>query len=129
MINRNLIIIEQIYEAFEKRDFVAFFKLLSPQVSIFQCPEMPFGGSYTGLDGARTFFETVGSYLDTHITIESTIDAGERIAILGRVTGTVVSNGQTFDSPVLHLWGFKDGLANRLEIALDVPTLQAAMNN
>jgi hypothetical protein len=27
----------------------------------------------------------------------------------------------------MHLWGFEDGLAVRLEIILDVPTMQAAL--
>jgi len=27
----------------------------------------------------------------------------------------------------MHLWGFEDGLAVRLEIVLDVPTMQAAL--
>ncbi len=32
-----------------------------------------------------------------------------------------------FDVPIMHLWGFEDGLAVRLEIVLDVPTMQAAL--
>ena len=81
----------------------------------------------SGPRGARVFFERVTTYLDPHEAIERIIDAGERVAVISRACGTVKSTGRTFEVPVMHLWGFKDGLAVRLEIALDVPTMLVAL--
>jgi ketosteroid isomerase-like protein len=63
------------------------------------------------------------------VTIERIIDAGERVAVIGRSYGTAKSTGCKFDVPIMHLCGFKDGLAVRLEIALDVPTMLAALDS
>jgi ketosteroid isomerase-like protein len=103
--------------------------MLSPGVHITQCPQLPFGGTFLGHEGARVFFGKVATYLDSYVTIERIIDTGEHVALIGRTYGTVKSTGRKFEIPIMHLWGFKDGLAVRLEIALDVPTMLAALDS
>jgi hypothetical protein len=49
----NINLIDRIYEAFETRDFLKFFKLLSPTIHITQCPEVPWGGVFHGLEEAK----------------------------------------------------------------------------
>jgi hypothetical protein len=61
------------------------------------------------------------------VAIERVIDGSDRIAVIGRGHGTIKSTGRGFDVPIMHLWGFQDGLAVRLEIVLDVPAMQAAL--
>jgi uncharacterized protein len=127
MSSQNIAIVNRIYEAFQARDFAAFFSTLSPEIHITQCPELPFGGIFQGHDEARSFFEGVAKYVDSYVTIERIIDATSRVAVIGRTYGTAKATGRNFDVPILHLWGFRDGLAVRLEIALDVATMQAAL--
>jgi uncharacterized protein len=124
---KNLMVIERIYDAFEGRDFVAFFNLLSPTVHITQCPEVPWGGVFLGLEEAKAFFAKLGMYLDNHVAVERVIDGNNRIAVIGRVHGTVKGSGRSYDVPIMHLWEFRDGLAVRLEIVIDVPTMLAAL--
>jgi ketosteroid isomerase-like protein len=69
----------------------------------------------------------LNTYLDDHVAIERVIDGGDRIAVIGRGSGTIKSTGRDFDVSIMHLWGFQDGLAVRLEIVLDVPAMQAAL--
>jgi len=128
MSSKNIKVVHRIYEAFQTRDFAAFFSNLSPEIHITQCGELPFGGVFQGLDEAQAFFKGVANYVDSYITIERIIDAGDRIAVIGRAYGTVKSNGHSFDVPVLHLYEFRNELAIRLEIALDVPTMLAALD-
>lgn len=123
MPTQNLIVIHRIYETFEARDFASFFSLLSPEVQIMQCPELPFGGVFHGQEGARTFFGKVGTYLDSHVEIERLIDSNNRIAMVGRTYGTVKATDRSFDTQIVHLWELRDGLVVRLEIALDLPAL------
>jgi hypothetical protein len=84
---------------------------------------------FQGIDGAKLFFGTLNTYLDSHVAIELIIDGGDRIAVIGRAHGTIKSTGGPFDAAIMHLWAFKDGLASRLEIVLDVPVMvmQAAL--
>jgi len=128
MSSENIAMIDRIYEAFETRDFLTFFNLLSPVIHISQCPEVPWGGVYRGFEEAKAFFGKVNMYLENHVAIERVIDGGERIAVIGRTRGTIKGNGHRFDVPIMHLWKFQDGLAVRLEIVIDVPTMQNALS-
>jgi uncharacterized protein len=127
MSSENILMIDRIYEAFETRDFLTFFNLLSPTIHITQCPEVPWGGVFRGIEGAKVFFGRVSTYLEDHVAIERVVDGCDRIAVIGRAHGTIRGNGRLFDVPIMHLWKFQDGLAVRLEIVLDVPTMQTAL--
>jgi uncharacterized protein len=127
MSSENINLIDRIYEAFETRDFLKFFKLLSPTIHITQCSEVPWGGVFHGLEEAKVFFGKVNTSLEDHVAIERVVDGCDRIAVIGRAHGTIKGTARGFDVPIMHLWGFEDGLAVRLEIVLDVPTMQAAL--
>jgi ketosteroid isomerase-like protein len=123
----NIGLINRIYKAFENRDASTFFSFLSHEIHVTQCPLVPWGGVFQGIDEAKLFFGKVNTYLDSHVTIERIINGGDRIAIIGRTHGTIKDTGGAFDVPIMHLWAFKDGLAGRLEIVIDVPVMQAAL--
>jgi uncharacterized protein len=127
MSSENTTTVDRIYEAFEIRDFLGFFNLLSPAIHVTQCHEVPWGGVFQGLEEARIFLGKVNTYLDDHVTIERVIDGGDRIAVIGRGHGIIKGTGRGFDVPIMHLWEFRDGPAVRLEIVLDVPTMRAAL--
>lgn len=93
-----------------------------------QCPQVPWGGVFHGLEEARVFFGKLSAYLDDHIAIDHIIDGGERIAVIGRGQGTIRDTNTPFDVAIMHLWAFDNGLAVRLEIVLDVPIMQAALH-
>jgi hypothetical protein len=63
MSSGNLTIINQLYEAFEKRNMPAFMSLLSPAINVVQCPEVPWGGSFDGFKGVEVFFGKVNVHL------------------------------------------------------------------
>jgi ketosteroid isomerase-like protein len=123
----NTTTIDRIYEAFETREFLPLFNLLSPTIHITQCHEVPWGGVFHGLEEAKVFFKKVDAYLENRVAIESVIDGGDRIAVIGRTYGSIRATGRGFDVPIMHLWGFQDGLAVRLEIVINVPTMRAAL--
>ena len=127
MSSENVVTIDRIYEAFEHRDSTTLFSLLSPEIQVTQCPQIPWGGVFHGLEEAKLFFSKVHAYLDDHVAVEQIVDGGDRIVVIGRGQGTIRNTGCPFDVPIMHLWAFKDGLAVRLEIVLDVPTMQAAL--
>jgi uncharacterized protein len=127
MSSENVAIINRIYEAFEDRDIPTVFSLLSPDIHVIQCPQVPWGGFFHGVEEAKVFFGKVNTYLDNHVAIERIIDGVDRIAVVGRTHGTIKGTGVPFDVPLMHLWAFKDELVSRLEIVLDVSIMQAAL--
>jgi uncharacterized protein len=127
MSSENVIIISRIYEAFENRDISTFFTLLSPTIHITQCPEIPWGGVFHGVEDAKVFFGRLNTHLDNYVVVESIIDGGDRIAVIGQTYGTTKGTGTPFNVPIMHLWAFKDKLAVRLEIVIDVLMMQTAL--
>jgi hypothetical protein len=123
----NTTTIDRIYEAFETREFLTLFNLLSPTIHIIQCDGVPWGGVFHGLEKAKVFFHKVNAYLENHVAIERVIDGGGRIAVIGRTYGIIKGTDRRFDVPIMHLWEFQDRLAVRLEIVIDVPTMRAAL--
>lgn len=127
MSSQNIESIDRIYKAFEDRDTSTLFGFLSHDIHVTQCPQIPWGGVFQGIDEAKRFFGTLNTYLDSHVAIELIIDGGDRIAVIGRAHGIVTRTRGSFDVAIMHLWAFTDGLASRLEIVLDVPVMQAAL--
>ena len=76
MPSENTTTIDRIYEAFETRDFITFFNLLSPAIHVTQCHEVPWGGVFHGHEEAKVFFGKVNTYLEDHVAIERVIDGG-----------------------------------------------------
>jgi hypothetical protein len=68
---------------------LTFFSLLSPQIHITQCPQVPWGGVFQGIELAKVFFGKVKTYLDDHVATEGIVDGGDRIAVIGRGQGTI----------------------------------------
>ena len=122
-----LAVVDRIYKTFETRDFATFFSLISPQISVTQCPDLPWGGVYQGVEAAKAFFGKLDSYLDNRVVVERIIGCSDRVAVIGRTLGTARNTGRAFDVSLMHLWEFQDGLAARLEIVLDGPTMLAAL--
>lgn len=127
MPTKNRVSLQRIYEAFEARDFSKFFGLLSPEIQLTQNPGVPWGGKFRGHDGVRVFLERMAEQVISYVAIERILDAGESMAVTGRTYGATRRSHRRFDVPTVHLWEFKDGLATRLEIALDLPAFKMVL--
>ena len=60
---------------------------LHPDVEIRQTELVPWGGHYRGHEGAREFFGRVLGAIDSTVTVERFIDAGDHVAAVGRTRG------------------------------------------
>ena len=125
--SKNVTLVKSSYEALVSGNLGTFLHNLSPEIRISQSSELPWGGEFRGRSGARMLFVRLAEYVEAAIDIERLIDGGERIAAIGRIHGRTKGGGRAFDAPLVHLWELKDGLAIRLEIAVDVPRLLAAL--
>lgn len=119
--------VQEVYEAFGRRDLAKVFRLLSPQVEIVQSAELPWGGVYKGHEDARMFFGKLGSAIDSTLEFERMISAGDRVAAVGWTQGTVRGNGASYRVPVVHVWTVLDGVVIRAEFLIENATMLEAL--
>src|SRR5262249_42869224 len=124
---RDLEKVQDIYDAYERRDLVSVFQLLSKDVEFLQSTELPWGGHYTGHDGARQFMAALREHVDSLVVLERLIDAGDHVVAVGRTVGKACATKLEFDVPVVHVWTLQDGQVSRFEAYIDNATMLAAL--
>jgi ketosteroid isomerase-like protein len=101
--------------------------LMSPDVEIIQSTELPWGGTYLGHDGVKKFLTTLSEHIDSQVQVERLIDAGEKIAVVGRTVGKTRKTKLEFDLPIVHVWTFNEGQVTRFEPYIDNATMLTAL--
>ena len=100
---------------------------MSPDVEIIQSTELPWGGNYLGHDGVKKFLTTLAEHIDSQVQVERMIDAGDKIAVIGRTVGKARKTKLEFDVPIVHIWTMREGQVTRFEPYIDNATLLAAL--
>ena len=127
MTTANSKLVQAVYSAFQRRDLTALTKLLSPEITIRQSELLPWGGSYQGVAEFQKFFAKLTQHIDSNLSFDSLIDAGEHVVAIGRTSGKVIKNGAPFDLPVVHVWGIEQGLIASFSPYIEVPLMLAAL--
>ena len=122
-----LTIVQAAYSAYAQRNVDAVFALLSREIEIGQTPELPWGGVHHGLEGARRFFGLLAQHTDGGPVPEEFLAAGEQVAVIGRLCGTVRATGVAFDLRIVHVWTVRGGRITRFEALIDTPGMLAAL--
>jgi len=120
-------IVERLYEGFRTRDMATIFELLSPEVEIVQSEELPWGGTYQGHDGARQFFGKLGAHLNSTLTLERYVRAGDHIVAIGWTSGTVKATGAPYHVAIAHVWQVRDGKIVAAKFYIDNPVMAKAL--
>jgi ketosteroid isomerase-like protein len=121
-------VVQEIYAAFGRRDVAAVFARLSPDVELVQSTELPWGGRYRGLDGAGQFMTKLTSHLESAVTLERMIAAGDHVVAIGWTEGRVKAGGGSFRVPLAHVWEVSDGKVIRVQFFIDNATMGAALS-
>lgn len=128
MASDNLQIIKQIYTAFETKDFGIIEAVFAADVEIVQSELVPWGGRFSGHQGAVAFFTGLLAHIDPHLTVEQTVDAGDHVVEVGRTSGRTVAAGTPFDVAEIHVWRLHEGKVVSMQVYLDVPAMLAALS-
>ncbi len=120
-------IVTNLYRAFERRDLTAIMSALSPEITLRQSDQLPWGGLYVGPSGVSAFLSKLTQSVDSKVTIERIIDAGETIVVVGRTEGAVRKSGAPFRVPVAHVWTLRDGKAVDVAFNIDNPLMLEAL--
>jgi ketosteroid isomerase-like protein len=118
--------VQEVYDAFARRDLPKVFSLLSPDIEIVQSEELPWGGLYRGHDGARQFFAKLGSNINSTLDIERLIDAEDYVVAVGWTHGMVNATGASYRVPIAHVWRVRDSLVIQAQFLIDNPTMLEA---
>ncbi len=124
----NVKVVTSLYDALRRKDIHSMAALSNPDITVHQSEEVPWGGVYQGIEQALQFFGKVSSFLDSSVSIERILDAGDCVAVIGRTVGTVKATQQPFDTPLVHLWQLREGRIASLAVFLDhamLPQLQS----
>jgi ketosteroid isomerase-like protein len=119
--------VQELYDAFGRRDLPKVFSLLSPDIEIVQSEEVPWGGLYRGHDGARQFFGKLGSHINSTLNLERLISAGDHVVAIGWTHGTVNATGASYRVPIAHVWSVRHGLVMQTQFFIDHPTMLEAL--
>jgi ketosteroid isomerase-like protein len=87
------------------------------------------GGSLHGREGARTYLQEIEEHFDEWtVVVDAWHDAGDRVAMVGRIHLHGRESGITLDQPVGILFEVRDRQLFRLETFIDDPAdaLEAA---
>ncbi|MDB5308919.1 MAG: hypothetical protein JWO38_3121 [Gemmataceae bacterium] len=114
-------VIADLYAAFARRDLPAILALTDPGMTVIQTDQLPWGGTFHGHEGLRTFMERLVGRVDSRVEVEEYVEAGDQVVAIGRTRGTVRGTGTPFDIRVAHVWTVKSGRAVRFEAYIDTP--------
>lgn len=122
-------LVGEMYDAFARRDGAAVLERLHPDVEIHQTELVPWGGSYRGHEGAKEFLGRVLGAIDSKVTIERFVDAGDQVVAVGRTRGRTRAGDAAFDLAVVHVWTVRDTRIARLEVYIDTPAMRQALGS
>ncbi|MBB4638020.1 hypothetical protein FHS01_004079 [Longimicrobium terrae] len=120
-------LIRALYDAFGRGDILDVFSTLTQDVVIEQTTELPWGGTWRGMDDAREFFLRLMQRVDSRVEVQEVFAAGSRVIVIGRTRGMARRTGTAFDVRVVHVFELRGGKVSRFETYVDTPAMQAVL--
>lgn len=122
-------LVQDLYDAFGRRDLPQILRLLSPDIELSQTAALPWGGTFRGHDGAQRFFAALTQHLSSTVSIDRIIDAIDHVVVIGRTRGHVNATGASYDIAIAHVWHLRDHRVARAQFFIDTPAMLSALNS
>jgi ketosteroid isomerase-like protein len=125
----NLAILKKGYEDFGKGDIPAVLAVFDENIEWTEAEGFPYAGTYKGPQNvAEGVFTKLGTEWDGYtVKANEFIDAGDRIVVLGKYSGTYKATGKSFEAEFAHVWTLRDGKAVNFMQYADTALVQAAL--
>ena len=122
-------VIESIYAAFQRGDIPYILSQVATGASWRQPKTTPWGGDYTGPEGAAQFFTKLAAVMET-VSFEprENIAAGDEVFSFGTYAGRSVRTGKTAHADWMFRWRVSGGKIVSYQGYLDTAALAAAMS-
>jgi ketosteroid isomerase-like protein len=105
-------IVKELYAAFGRGDVATILSTLSHDVSweVAGPPEISFAGVRKGPEAVKGFFHAIASdHAEPKLETTEYFSSADSVATFGRYSCTLKKSGKPVDSPVAHLFKFRDG--------------------
>jgi len=105
-------LVKDMYAAFGRGDIPAIMSHVADDVSWeAEGPaEMVFTGIRHGAQETLGFFQGIAQeHGDPNLQMAEFIESGDSVAVFGRYQATVKKTGRRVDTPLAHLWKFRNG--------------------
>lgn len=109
-------IVQTMYAAFGRGDVPGILAHVADDVSWeFEAPAIiSWGGIRDGKDETMGFFSGIAAeHGDPRLEMTDFLESGDTVAVFGRYQATIKATGVRVDTPVAHLWKFRDGKVTR----------------
>ena len=107
---RNRRAIEAAYRAMIAGDQGALFALLAVDVEFHEASSLPYGGSFSGLEGARAgVVGMFSAWSHLRVEIEELVAGGDLVIVYLWMRATARATGEVYEGPTAELFRFKDG--------------------
>ncbi len=120
-------VVREGYARYTEKNFPGVFELLAENVTVWQTSELPWGGEYSGRDGAGEFFTKLAQYTAATPRPISFIPAGRHVAVYGKLSGMATATEREFELDFIHLWQVTDEKIDRFEAFLDTAAMLRAL--
>jgi ketosteroid isomerase-like protein len=128
MAQDNVDVIESAYAAFGKGDIESVIEFFSDSAEIVAPESLPWGGTYEGPEGMRTFLAKVlEHYTDFKTTPTKVLGADDNhVIVVARNSGRVKSGDRTENESV-WIYQLRDGSVTSAQVFVDTAAVLAAL--
>ena len=121
-------VIESVYAAFNRGDIAYIVSLVAPNATWRQPGTLPWGGDYTGPQGAMEFFSKLTATVRTHaFEPKETISAGNDVISFGDYEAASLTTGKTARARWAFRWRVEGGKIVSYDSYIDTAALLAAL--
>jgi ketosteroid isomerase-like protein len=121
--------VKNAYAAFGRGDVASIMSQLTPDVSweLEAPPEVSIAGIRKGQEAVKGFFQAIANdHVDPKLEIAEYLASADAVAAFGRYKCTLRATGKYVDSPIAHLFKFRDGKIVRFVDYTDTAALVEA---
>jgi uncharacterized protein len=126
--DEDVMALRRIYSAMSRWDVEELQSDLAHDIE-WELPDtVPWGGTHHGHDGIEAIAEIYQDHVDgLWADPDDFLDAGDRIVVLGRMSGRARSSGRDFEVAFAHVWGMDEGVPSQFRGYFDTGPVTAAL--
>jgi uncharacterized protein len=118
MTSGNADVVRALYAAFSSGDAPGIFATLDPEVvwEVHAPKEHPYGGTFSGFDGTRTFLGAIGATVEMQdFGADEVVASGDVVVAMGHERFRVRRTGKTLSHRWLHVFRLRGGKVVRFD--------------
>ena len=120
--------IQSIFDAFQRGDIPTILNLVAADAVWIQSTQLPWGGTYSGPEGAAQFFTKLDQHMATEgFEAREIVESGDDVFSFGEYRGKSRKTGRTGAAAWMFRWKVQAGKVTRFESYIDTAALNAAM--